>query len=83
MKKNELAQRLADQEAVTPAAAADRLDEIIFGVLKKLKQGKAAAFPGLGRIRQAEPAQAANLIKATSTKVGASKAGATKGSAAK
>ena len=49
MKKQELARRLADQEQVTPAAAADRLDDIIFAVLKKLKQGKAAAFPGLGR----------------------------------
>ena len=49
MKKQELAQRLADQEQVTPAVAADRLDDIIFAVLKKLKQGKSAAFPGLGR----------------------------------
>ena len=49
MKKQELARRLADQEQVTPAAAADRLDDIIFAVLKKLKQGKSAAFPGLGR----------------------------------
>jgi len=49
MKKQELARRLADQEQVTPAAAADRLDDIIFAVLKKLRQGKSAAFPGLGR----------------------------------
>ena len=73
MKKNELARRLAEEEAVSPAAAADRLDEIIFGVLKKLKQGKAAAFPGLGRIRPV----------AASPAVGVTKAGATKGSAAK
>ena len=49
MKKQELAQRLADQEQITPAAAADRLDDIIFAVLKKLKRGKPATFPGLGR----------------------------------
>ena len=60
MKKNELARRLADQEAITPAAAADHLDQIVFEVLKRLRQGKAAAFPGLGRIhptqRKASPA---------------------------
>ena len=59
MKKDELARRLAVQEAVTPAAAADHLDDLIFAVLKKLKQGKSAAFPGLGPVRKvARPAKA-------------------------
>ena len=54
MKKQELAERLAAEQQITPAAAADHLDDIIFAVLKKLKRGKAAAFPGLGRIAPAQ-----------------------------
>jgi nucleoid DNA-binding protein len=58
MKKTELARRLADQEAITTAAAADQLDELIFEILRRLKQGRAATFPGVGRIRPAGASQA-------------------------
>lgn len=62
MKKPELARRLAELGETTPGEAADRLDDIIYVVLKKLRQGKAAAFPGLGRI--AEPKQPAKRKQA-------------------
>jgi hypothetical protein len=51
VKKQELAQRLAEDQQVTTGAAADHLDDLIFSAIKKLKLGKSAAFPGLGRIR--------------------------------
>ena len=53
MTKPELARRLAEAGDTTPGAAADRLDEIVFGILKKLREGKTAALPGLARIQPA------------------------------
>jgi nucleoid DNA-binding protein len=53
MKKTELARRLADQEAISTAAAADQLDELIFEILRRFKQGRAATLPGVGRVRSA------------------------------
>jgi nucleoid DNA-binding protein len=50
MNKNELAARLAEQEDVTPAEAADQLDRIAFRILKKLRRGEAVELPGLGRL---------------------------------
>jgi len=50
MKKTELARRLARQEAITPAAAADQLDDLIFEIQKRFKQGRSASFPGVDRI---------------------------------
>jgi hypothetical protein len=50
LSKRELVRRLAHLGDITPAAAADRFDEIVFGILKKLRGGKSAAVPGLGRI---------------------------------
>ena len=49
MKKAELIHRLAEDEGRTPAEAADTLDDVIHGILKKLKQGKLATLPGLGK----------------------------------
>ena len=70
MKKTELARRLAEQEAITTAAAADQLDELIFHILRRLKQGRAATFPGVGRIR---PAGAPPPTQAKPRKAGAAK----------
>lgn len=53
--KADLARLLAERSDTTPAVAADELDAIIFAVLKKLKEGKPAAFPGLGRIASGQP----------------------------
>jgi nucleoid DNA-binding protein len=50
MTKSELAVRLARQEDVTPAEAADRLDRLAYRILKKLRRGQAVELPGLGRL---------------------------------
>jgi nucleoid DNA-binding protein len=70
MKKTELARRLADQEAITTAAAADQLDELIFEILRRFKQGRAATFPGVGRIK---PASRPPEPQAKPSKAGAAK----------
>ena len=51
MKKPDIAKRLARQSGVTPAEAADQLDNVVRQVLKDLRQGRDSAFPGLGRFR--------------------------------
>lgn len=50
MKKSDLAQRLAERSKLTPAEAADRLDRVVHSILKKLRRGKGASLPGLGKI---------------------------------
>jgi len=49
MKKDELAARLANEAGLSPAAAADQLDQMIHDILASLRSGKPASFPGLGR----------------------------------
>jgi nucleoid DNA-binding protein len=51
MRKAEIAKRLARQSGVTNAEAADQLDQVIHQILSKLRQGKTAPLPGLGRFR--------------------------------
>jgi nucleoid DNA-binding protein len=54
MKKTELAGRLAKQTRLSRAAAADELDRIVHDILQRLRQGKSAALPGLGRFKPGE-----------------------------
>ena len=70
MKKTELVRRLADQEAITTAAATDQLDELIFEILRRLKQGRPKTFPGVRRI---PPAGAPPVPQAKPNKAGAAK----------
>jgi nucleoid DNA-binding protein len=51
MKKQEIAKQLARQSGVTRGEAADRLDRVVHDILEKLREGKPADFPGLGRFR--------------------------------
>jgi hypothetical protein len=48
MKKEQLAQRLARESGITPAAAADQLDRILNDILKRVRNGESASLPGLG-----------------------------------
>lgn len=48
MKKPDLAKRMARAEGVSPAEAADRLDEVVRQILQSLRHGRPAALPGLG-----------------------------------
>ena len=49
MKKAEIAKRLAKQSGVSRAQAADQLDHVVHQILSKLRKGKTAPLPGLGR----------------------------------
>jgi len=51
MRKPELAKRLAQRSGVSAAEAADRLDRVVYQILKKLRQGQEAPLPGLGKFR--------------------------------
>lgn len=49
MTTDELTARLARHAGLSRAAAADQLDQVIHDILARLRRGKPAAFPGLGR----------------------------------
>jgi nucleoid DNA-binding protein len=48
MKKEQLAKRLAKESGISTAAAADQLDGILSGILRRVRQGHSARLPGLG-----------------------------------
>ena len=52
MKKPDIVKRMAREAGVTPAEAADRLDDVVRRLLFDLRRGKESAFPGLGRFHQ-------------------------------
>lgn len=49
MNKPAIAKIMARQAGVSPAEAADRLDNVIREILAGLRQGRETACPGLGR----------------------------------
>jgi hypothetical protein len=51
MKKEQLARRLAKESRITTAAAADQLDRVLHDILKRVRSGQSASFPGLGTFR--------------------------------
>ena len=51
MKKPDLAGRLARKQRITKAMAADQLDGVVHGILRRLREGKTAALPGLGTLK--------------------------------
>jgi nucleoid DNA-binding protein len=57
MKKAEIARQIAEDAGLTEAEAADQLDRIVSEMLTKLRHGRAAALPGLGRFRQGADGQ--------------------------
>lgn len=48
MKKAKLAERLAEESGISTAAAADQLDIVLNGILRRVRQGETAPLPGLG-----------------------------------
>jgi hypothetical protein len=48
MKKAQLVKRLARESGISPAAAADQLDNILSGILRRIRRGQSAPLPGLG-----------------------------------
>jgi len=51
MKKEQLARLLAKESHITTAAAADQLDRVLLDILKRVRKGQSASFPGLGTFR--------------------------------
>ena len=51
MKKEQLARRLAKESHISTAAAADQLDRVLHDILRRVRSGKSASFPGLGTFR--------------------------------
>jgi nucleoid DNA-binding protein len=51
MKKEQLARRLAKESRISTAAAADQLDRVLHEILKRVRSGQSAPFPGLGTFR--------------------------------
>lgn len=49
MKKTQLADRLARRSGISKAEAADRLDRVVHDIVSKLRKGRPAVLPGLGR----------------------------------
>jgi nucleoid DNA-binding protein len=51
MKKEQLARQLAKESKIPAAAAADQLDRIVSDILRRVRNGESASFPGLGTFR--------------------------------
>ena len=49
MKKPEIAKSMARRAGVTEGEAADRVDRVVRQVLSRLRKGRDAELPGLGR----------------------------------
>jgi hypothetical protein len=50
MKKREIAERVARQTGLPPGVAADEVDQAVHRILAKLRAGKPAKVPGLGKV---------------------------------
>jgi nucleoid DNA-binding protein len=50
MRKPEIARKMARQAGVSEGEAADRLDRVVREILARLRKGKQADLPGLGRL---------------------------------
>ena len=50
MRKPEIARKMARQAGVTEGEAADRLDRVVREILGRLRSGRGADLPGLGRL---------------------------------
>src|ERR1700733_677210 len=48
MKNTQLVKRLARESGITTAAAADQLESILTGILRRIRRGHSASLPGLG-----------------------------------
>ena len=51
MKQTDLAVRLAGKSKISPGEAADQIDRIVHRIKKRIRRGKPAALPGLGRFK--------------------------------
>ncbi len=57
MGKKDFTQQYAKQTRSTPAEAADQVDRIINGLLRRLRAGKSASLPGFGILQPREQSE--------------------------
>jgi nucleoid DNA-binding protein len=50
MKREDLANKLAQQAHLPVAAARDEVDALVHKILKALRKGKPVEFPGIGKL---------------------------------
>ena len=50
VKRKDLAQAVARSAGVPPGEARDRVDEMVHKILRSLRQGRAFALPGVGKL---------------------------------
>ena len=54
MKKHDFAQKLARRSHVEPARAADAIDTIVNDLIRRLRKGESAIWPGFGTFSRTE-----------------------------
>jgi len=54
MNKSDLSTRLAKQARVSKAQAADQVDRVVHQIVRNLRRGQSAKFPGLGNFSPGE-----------------------------
>ena len=52
MTKAKIIEKLAKESNLTPAAAADHVDQVVNEILARLRKGQTASLPGLGSFRR-------------------------------
>jgi len=50
MKQEELARELAREAGLPPAAAQERIDELVHRIVRKLRRGQRVDLPGVGKL---------------------------------
>lgn len=65
MKPKQLGLELSRQEQISRAAAQDEVDELVAGLIKKLRAGEPVKLPGVGSIVPSETATKAGKPQAT------------------
>ena len=48
MRKTDITKKMAEQQGVTRAEAADQLDRVVADIIRNLQHGERAQLPGLG-----------------------------------
>ena len=51
MTKANIIEKLAKESNITPAAAADQVDQVVNAILARVRKGQTASLPGMGSFR--------------------------------
>ena len=61
MKRKDLARALAQRNRLTEGEAQDQLDRLVHAIVTRLRQGRAAEMPGVGKLTARLPAARRSL----------------------